>query len=1351
MRKPPKLLLLLSLILCCAGIASAACSDTSLGYGAECIEIVAGQNSGGQCDVTNNCHVTLTPTNLNDTVILSVVFTGSVTVSSILDNAYGGSDTYTTAVTQTTVSTTLTAYTSGMKAGVTSVTVTLSGSAPGAFEMTATHLSGLSATPLDVAIDANNAGSSAPSVGPSSATATANEYVSCFVYTALGIVTLNSWGNSLTQEYNANDHLAVADKVLSTTGAQTCSATLSGSNYWDAQLTTWKFTSAPTYTVGVGKNYSTISACAAVVTAGDTCQIFAGTYNETPSLAASGTSGNPIAFITNPGDTVTVTGFNLNNNSYITIQGSPSAHLIVTGAITWGYTTHDIFQYITDTDGNAGPCLGGSGWYSTTTASSYNQFLNLTLAYCGGTTNNDSGAIELEGHYNLFDHLNISYGQAGVTLSGQFNVIRNSTFGPNSTAVISTNHSQPVESSIATGDIAGGTQHLLYEDNYSAQWRGPNSHGTLLNTDVNGLGSTSNVVRLSSTMDSGSYGIQVYDSLKSYFYNDSFSNTQLDNSPKDLEDYTLDPSAPNSRTINNIFANMTRPATTDWCIYADATPVENHNLCFMTGYSGSWYGPTTASSNTYDASDIFNQDPKFAAPDTNLALLPSSPALTAGSYLTTAVGLGTTSTALTVVDAGFFFANAGMPGNYAADWIRIGASTTVQISSIDYSTNVITLATAVSWVNGAGVYLYEDSSGIVQLPAGNPGLGAFPNTGLIVTATPVGPNHIDLTWAAASNPGYGYLVEIQSPGDSRYSSYTQYRFTPNASGDAGDQNTDPTCAFCYQPPMNGGALPTWVVEPQYVDWLNGGAPAQAIISGLMPNVTYNFRIRTFQYYTHTLYSAYSTPTSATTLNYTLRYVSTTGNDSNGGTNPTTDAWLTLYHAGQTATAGQCVIIEGGIYNDDYLWSANNGTAPVGDHIVFLANPGSTVTMTGSPYQSIFFTNAYNVADGINIVNNYSAMTNQIALTGAVGYDAIFGGNVDSKNGGYGIIVSSDHNLVQGVYNHDTGHIDVDEADNMDIICYAGSGTASYNLTQYNHFTRGAHGNWVAKNGNCAIAPVNNETLNNIADGGWGNAWEEVDQCYQCGATTPPVNHDLEEGNIAAYTWANHGMQTDFKEPFTDEGNYDTIRRNIAFLGVSNGLETNNFEQSTVHGLFYNNIIYRQGEMCWWFGTPAAGQVYTGHTYSNNICTKNYPGGSYGLGLVSGTLIAFEPSAYETDITISYNDLLFYTGGITPAPTTAIITVNAGATYITAAYAEANNNPPFAHNSALSVDPQYLSESGLDFHLLTGSPMIGAATSVTDTTWGTISNTNLGAFDGSFAAPQTAVAAAPVKRAILFMH
>src|ERR1035441_9908950 len=70
---------------------------------------------------------------------------------------------------------------------------------------------------------------------------------------------------------------------------------------------------ASTYTVkaGGGGSYTTISACAAVAKAGDTCTVYAGTYSETVTPANSGSAGSPITYAVNPGDCVTVNGFAL--------------------------------------------------------------------------------------------------------------------------------------------------------------------------------------------------------------------------------------------------------------------------------------------------------------------------------------------------------------------------------------------------------------------------------------------------------------------------------------------------------------------------------------------------------------------------------------------------------------------------------------------------------------------------------------------------------------------------------------------------------------------------------------------------------------------------------------------------------------------------------------------------------------------------------------------------------------------------------------------------------------------------------------------------------------------------------
>src|SRR6267378_2725910 len=68
---------------------------------------------------------------------------------------------------------------------------------------------------------------------------------------------------------------------------------------------------ATNYTVkaGGGGNYTTIQACANATNAGDTCTVYAGTYNETPSIRRSGTGSAGvctacITFTVNPGDTV---------------------------------------------------------------------------------------------------------------------------------------------------------------------------------------------------------------------------------------------------------------------------------------------------------------------------------------------------------------------------------------------------------------------------------------------------------------------------------------------------------------------------------------------------------------------------------------------------------------------------------------------------------------------------------------------------------------------------------------------------------------------------------------------------------------------------------------------------------------------------------------------------------------------------------------------------------------------------------------------------------------------------------------------------------------------------------------
>jgi len=111
----------------------------------------------------------------------------------------------------------------------------------------------------------------------------------------------------------------------------------------------------------------------------------------------------------------------------------------------------------------------------------------------------------------------------------------------------------------------------------------------------------------------------------------------------------------------------------------------------------------------------------------NLSLQSSSPAINGGTYLTLANGAGDNNATLHVDDALYF--QDGTWGsslsNIQADWIAIGTVTNVvQISSIDYETNTITLAEAKTWADDAPIWLYKKSDGEVVLYGSAPDYGA---------------------------------------------------------------------------------------------------------------------------------------------------------------------------------------------------------------------------------------------------------------------------------------------------------------------------------------------------------------------------------------------------------------------------------------------------------------------------------------------------------------------------------------------------------------------------------------------------------------------------------------------------
>ena len=158
----------------------------------------------------------------------------------------------------------------------------------------------------------------------------------------------------------------------------------------------------------------------------------------------------------------------------------------------------------------------------------------------------------------------------------------------------------------------------------------------------------------------------------------------------------------------------------------------------------------TASGNPLFTNPDISNPASTTLPD--LSLQSTSTAIDGGTFLTTATNSGASSTTLTVADALYFQdgtwgsdlsrPSSGLGGTMQADWIAIGTVTNiVQISSVTYGTysapaGTITLASPMTWSNGAQIWLYKKSDGSLVLSGAAPDYGASEYVGTKVAGPP---------------------------------------------------------------------------------------------------------------------------------------------------------------------------------------------------------------------------------------------------------------------------------------------------------------------------------------------------------------------------------------------------------------------------------------------------------------------------------------------------------------------------------------------------------------------------------------------------------------------------------------
>lgn len=493
---------------------------------------------------------------------------------------------------------------------------------------------------------------------------------------------------------------------------------------------------ATTFTVkSSGGNYTSLGTCmndSTNVHAGDTCQVFASASPQAGwTQTQNGSAGLLISATVNTGDTVTI-------NSTVTISGRSYIDIdhftLSAGIVGNQLTQHNLITHNSFTGAASAFRIPDSiGSTGSDNVFSFNIVSTVSVGNVVG--------LYLFGDRNLIDNNTLSHTDGDcMDLGGQNVVVRNNTC----TTLDGTSSGQHIDFVQVIGAGTAPTLSFSLIENNTEQTctnDGANCHFVIIRTGTGPVADT-DIIRYNfaqnldaqGPIDIGGTGDSVPNARA---YNNTMAAESLLGGNGSCAS-TQGTGSTNVRFLNNICYNTSCPehVTGGVCSTSAATfspfydfsagggsmPNNNGNLTFTiisgTPYSGGWAAPYSAES-TYSA--LHSQNPLFANYPTDDSIQAGSPAHGAGVALTT-VTSGCNSTTLTLADSHFF--QPGWSGTQA-DWIRVGASTTGQISSINYSTNVVTMTGSLACTNGDSVWLYKDSNGNVKINGSANDVGAY--------------------------------------------------------------------------------------------------------------------------------------------------------------------------------------------------------------------------------------------------------------------------------------------------------------------------------------------------------------------------------------------------------------------------------------------------------------------------------------------------------------------------------------------------------------------------------------------------------------------------------------------------
>jgi len=468
------------------------------------------------------------------------------------------------------------------------------------------------------------------------------------------------------------------------------------------------------------------------LTAGDKVYLMAGTYSDDGYInpTNSGTPGRPITYEGYDG-TVTIAGQSygiyLSGDDYITVKG-----------IT--FTGNSRFFVISNGDYNIiDNCTLTNSSYSSWQGaylynnSTYNTISNSTLGPYGRCLSGEDEGCVLEigteasntdtTAYNLIDNCTMYHGGHHVlSINSKYNTVRNSHFYNDAWCPYNgtTYGNRSIFINGAT-DSAFGIRNL-FEGNRMG-YSDPPVDASSGGVSVLAVAGNRNLVRYNDIFRASAPGIgfgcgasyPVAPSFNYVYNNNMFDNGQSDRGEECgvfMNDWG------HSGTMQgNVFKNN--------IMYSNGNPV-----CAFE------YHSVSAANQTFARNMAESADPKYmdtsgttpgSKTNPNFTLLSTSPAIDAGGALTTVAVADTGSgTSLVVTDASYFQDGTwARSGSIDPDWIAIGmVSNAVEISSINYSTNTITLSNPISRKDGDPVWLYKKSDGVRVLYGAAPDAGA---------------------------------------------------------------------------------------------------------------------------------------------------------------------------------------------------------------------------------------------------------------------------------------------------------------------------------------------------------------------------------------------------------------------------------------------------------------------------------------------------------------------------------------------------------------------------------------------------------------------------------------------------